>query len=434
MASILVCCTPAHGHVIPALAAARHLRSQGHAVRFLTSSRYAERVRAAGVEFLALPAAADVNLDEPNETFPERAALRGPAEIRFSLTNLFVRPGPAQLRAIDEAVAAMPVDVVFADPLFMGTVLLRARPRRSRPAVVALGIVPLAADDPDVAPYGLGLAPLAGPLGRIRNTVLRLAAGRVFAPVQAAAVEAFRTGGLEAPRRFSLFNLPANVDRVVQFTVPGFEYPRSTLPDTVRFAGPLTGPSTNDLADPPWWGDLEGGKPVVHVTQGTIANRDVGSLVRPTLEALADQDVLVVVTTGGGPLDALPSPLPANARAARYLPYDRLFPKLSAFVSNGGYGGLHYALEHAVPIVAAGTTEDKIETTARVAWSGAGINLRTDRPSPARVRDAVLRALRDERYRHAAKRLSAQIADAPRLAALDQVVEELTARPRAAQP
>jgi MGT family glycosyltransferase len=432
VASILICCTPAHGHVIPALAAARHLHTQGHAVRFLTSTRYAERVQAAGLEFLALPAEADVNLDEPNETFPERANLRGPAEIRFSLTNLFVRPGTAQLRAIDEAIAAMPVDVVFADPLFMGSVLLHARPRRSRPAVVALGIVPLAADDPDVAPYGLGLAPLPGPLGRIRNSVLRLAAGRMFAPVQAAAIDAFRAAGLQAPPHFSLFNLPANVDQVVQFTVPGFEYPRSTLPRTVRFAGPLSSPSAGDLAVPPWWGDLDSGVPVVHVTQGTIANRDLDSLVRPTLEALAHQDVLVVVSTGGGPLDALPSPLPANARAATYLPYDRLFPKLSVFVSNGGYGGLHYALKHAVPIVATGTTEDKIETTARVAWSGAGINLRTDRPSPAKIGDAVRRVLRDDRYRRAAGRLSAQIAAAPGLTALDQVVEELTALPRVA--
>lgn len=428
MASILVCCTPAHGHVVATLVAAQHLREQGHQVRFLTSSRYAARVEAAGVEFLPLLAEADVNLDEPNETFPERAALRGPAEIRFSLTNLFVRPGPAQLRAIDDAVRARPVDIVFADPLFMGAVLLHARPPAARPAVVALGIVPLAADDPDVAPYGLGITPIAGPIGRLRNAALRLAAGRVFAPVQAAAAETFRASAVTMPRGFSLFNLPANADQVIQFTVPGFEYPRATLPDTVRFAGPMTRASTTDVPVPPWWDDLDGERPAVHVTQGTIANRDFDSLVMPTLDALANENVLVVVTTGGGPLDGLTAALPGNARAAQYLPYDRLFPKLSALVSNGGYGGLHYALEHGVPIVAAGTTEDKIETTARVGWSGTGINLRTDRPSPAKIRAAVRQVLNDGRYRRAATRLGTQIAAAPGPAALDQAVQTFTPR------
>lgn len=40
-------------------------------------------------------------------------------------------------------------------------------------------------------------------------------------------------------------------------------------------------------------------RPVVHVTQGTIANKDFGQLIAPTLRALADEDVLVVVSTGG---------------------------------------------------------------------------------------------------------------------------------------
>jgi hypothetical protein len=48
----------------------------------------------------------------------------------------------------------------------------------------------------------------------------------------------------------------------------------------------------------------------LHVTQGTIANKDFTQLAAPTLEALAD-DGVIVVSTGGRPLDALP-PLPAT--------------------------------------------------------------------------------------------------------------------------
>lgn len=55
-------------------------------------------------------------------------------------------------------------------------------------------------------------------------------------------------------------------------------------------------PPSTDL--PHWWHDVAGSDvPVVHVTQGT-ANVDPDDLVLPTLEALAGEDVLVVVGLG----------------------------------------------------------------------------------------------------------------------------------------
>ena len=55
----------------------------------------------------------------------------------------------------------------------------------------------------------------------------------------------------------------------------------------------------------------------------------------------------------------------------------------------GGYGGVVQALRHGVPLVVAGRSEDKPEVAVRVAWSGAGLNLRTDRPTQARLRRPV---------------------------------------------
>ena len=73
-------------------------------------------------------------------------------------------------------------------------------------------------------------------------------------------------------------------------------------------------------------------------------------------------------------------PLPANALAAEFIPHDKLLPKTDVFVTNGGYGALHYAMATGTPVVVAGDTEDKPETSARVGWSGIGINLKTGRP------------------------------------------------------
>jgi UDP:flavonoid glycosyltransferase YjiC (YdhE family) len=106
------------------------------------------------------------------------------------------------------------------------------------------------------------------------------------------------------------------------------------------------------------------------VTQGTLANRDFSELIEPALEALADLDVLVVAALGR---DAQLASVPANARVAEFIPFARLLPHTSVLVSNGGYGTVQQALRHSVPMVLAGVTEDKIEVTARTAWTGAAV-------------------------------------------------------------
>ena len=90
-------------------------------------------------------------------------------------------------------------------------------------------------------------------------------------------------------------------------------------------------------------------------------------------------------------------------------------PKVRVFVTNGGYGGLHFALGHGVPIVVAGDTEDKMETTRRVEWSGAGINLRTGTPTQAQIATAVERVLSERHFRERAVALQTGDRVAPRV-------------------
>ncbi|MFS0853488.1 glycosyltransferase [Microbacterium sp. 179-I 3D4 NHS] len=433
MARHLITCTPAHGHVVPLLHIARHLMARGDEVVFLSSPRYADRIAATGARFVPLPPEADVDLDDADATFPERAGLTGPAALRFDMSNLFIRPGAAQLAAIRTVLGEHRIDAVLTEPLFVGAALLQRLPQRERPPVLVLGIFPLGVRSRDVAPFGLGITPRPGALGRARNATLRLVAERViFGGVHR---EADAVSRRETGRDLGGFILDwaGRADAYVQFTVPAFEYPRSDLPASVRFAGPLPAPSS-DAPLPAWWSDVERAGTVVHVTQGTIANTDLGQLVMPTVRALAASDALVVVSTGGRPLDALPAPLPANVRVAEYLPYDRLLPEVDVLVTNGGYGGVQQALSHGVPLVVAGQTEDKVEVAARIGWSGAGVNLRTSTPSPAQVGDAVARVLGDTGFRERAGRIGAEMRAADAWTALDRVLGSLVAAHPVADP
>ena len=101
--------------------------------------------------------------------------------------------------------------------------------------------------------------------------------------------------------------------------------------------------------------------------------------------------------------------MPPNAFAAEFVPYDRLLPRTDVFVTNGGYGGLHYAMEYGVPVVVAGDTEDKPETAARSAWSGIGVDLGTGRPTGAAVRRGVRKVLGDPTYAARSAELGAAI-------------------------
>jgi hypothetical protein len=45
------------------------------------------------------------------------------------------------------------------------------------------------------------------------------------------------------------------------------------------FLGPAGAPTPREAQLPPWWDELDGSRPVIHVSQGTVANLDLGELV-----------------------------------------------------------------------------------------------------------------------------------------------------------
>ena len=428
MLSILIATFPAHGHVTPLLGVAESLVARGDRVRFLTGARFAGVVEATGAEYLPLPAEADFDdRQDLRELFPERTGLKGAKSIAFDVENVFVRPGRAQYEAVMAAHAAQPADVVLADPALIGAALLLGHRIGTRPHVVVCGVVPLTLASRDTAPYGMGLTPLRGPVGRLRNAVLSAVAARTVFPGAERVADQVHRQVHGSPLSFPVLDWPRHADAIVQFTVPEFEYPRSDAPAALSFAGPIS--ATGSRAPlPPWWGDLDGSRTIVHVTQGTIANRDYRQVIAPTLEALAgDDEILIVASTGGRPVDTLP-PLPPNARAAEYLPYDQLLPQTGVYVTNGGYGGVQYALRYGVPIVTSSGQEDKPEVAGRVAWSGVGRRINSETPTPAAIRKAVRTVLDDPRYRDRAKQLSRSMAQATGVTGLTQIVDDLATR------
>ena len=126
MSSIIIASVPIHGHVAPLLAVAERFVGRGDDVRFITGSRFADRVRATGASFIPLQPEADYDVQELLDDLPERAALKGATAIAFDIDHVFAKPAKAQYETVRAAIAAQPADALLADPVFAGAAFMLA--------------------------------------------------------------------------------------------------------------------------------------------------------------------------------------------------------------------------------------------------------------------------------------------------------------------
>jgi MGT family glycosyltransferase len=397
---IVFATTPAPGHVNPMLGIARILLAEGHEVVAFTGRAFKDRIEAIGAEFRPMAASADQDSVDPFSKYPELKILPpGLERLRVVIERLFIDTVPAQHEGLLQVLQQVQPDIVIGNDCFFGLLPMLLGPRSRRPPIVCFGTSILHWPREDGAPEFLGLTPATTRAEREEYAGITLEHDRVFnQPLARRLNHCLAILGM-APLSTPPFETMLKLaDAYLQLTVPSFEFPRS-LPSSVRFVGALP-IIPNQVPLPPWAHEVDGTRKVVLVTQGTVANHDFNLLVAPTLAALADKsDLLVVVTAGGRPADAIPGPIPANARIASYLPFEWILPRTDVFVTNGGYGSVNQAMSFGVPLVCAGLTEDKADVNARVGWSKMGINLKTNTPTPQMVRDAIRIVLDHDSYR-----------------------------------
>jgi MGT family glycosyltransferase len=423
---ILVASTPATGHVNPMLAIARILMTEDHDVAIYTGADFRARVEAAGAKFFSLPPDADIDLTDPFARIPELKVLPpGPDWLRVAMERFFVDNIPTQHEDLRRLLHSFGPDVIIGDDCFFGVLPMLLDARSKRPPIALCGTSILHWPREDGAPLFLGLPPATTPKQRAEYAaVARNYYEAVDRPVGHRLNKVLKELGV-GPTSMTLFDSSVGLsDAYLQLSVPGFEFPRD-IPRSVHFVG--TPPIIpNQVPPPPWAHELDGSRKVVLVTQGTVANHNFNLLVGPTLAALANEpDMLVVATAGGRPIDAIPGPLPSNARVSSFLPFEWLLPKVDLLVTNGGYGSVNQAMSFGIPLVTAGLTEDKADVNARVAWSGVGINLATNEPSRDALRNAVKTVLDEPGYRLRAGQMAYEFAAIDTRSEILRIVREL---------
>jgi MGT family glycosyltransferase len=325
---------------------------------------------------------------------------------------------PDQYRGMQEIIDQQNIDLVLLDLLFLGSFPLLLRPKQSRPPIVSCGIIVYWLRTPETSPF---TGPDSTPEGLIRNAEHNRQLGEALAGSTAYVSEILKTFGASDSVGL-LFDATCTRPEVfLEYSAEEFEYPIKNKHKNLHFVGPLTPKIQSGAEEPVWLKEIDGSKPVILVTQGTISNSDFNQIVNPTIQALADSDVRVIVTAGGGDVSTIQSS--PNAHVERYLPYHHVLPRADMFITNGGYNGVQQALSFGVPVISGGTTEDKPFVSARVAWSGAGINLQTGTPTAEQIRAAVDEILADRKYRKRAKELAKSFAKYDSLTTTSEIIE-----------
>jgi MGT family glycosyltransferase len=421
MARFLFATMAVPGHVAPIAPVVRTLVERGHEVTWYTSRFFADKVRATGASFAPIKSTIDFGDGDYDRHFPERVKYQGLRQVVYDFEHIFVGSVEGYVADLRELVETLHPFALVVDPAVAAGAILSMVD--GVPTAI-LNVSVLALEDPAIPPFGLGLPPGLSLTGRLRTKLAYLLVDHViFARVN----RAFRTIAKKHGWPTFPFRPFATRWLYLQPSVETFEYPRASLPPQVHYIGPLLPDRAADQQLPSWWADVKAAKaagtPVVLVTQGTIAT-DPSELISPTLRALEFEDVFVVAT---GVESTVPESLPPNARAAEFVPFVPLMPLVDAYVTNGGFGGVVIALANGIPIVTAGTTEDKADVGGRVAYTGVGIDLKTNRPTEEQIRRAVFSVLRDPRYRDRAQAIQQDFAthNAPLEAA--QLIEQLAA-------
>ena len=277
----------------------------------------------------------------------------------------------------------------------------------------------------DTAPFGTGMQSQ----GEEINLKMNEGATQMFASCTSAMKQHLKRYSCPRtlPSEFTVDNHYLLPDLMMQLCPPALEPPRSDLPSNIRFCGTLAG-CNDKKPQPDWWSSFianpEDTRPLVLVTSGSLPGQNIDHLILPTIRVCSQLPVRLVVCAVHVQLPP-DLTLPSNVRWAQWIAFEDIFPYTSMIVSSGGYGGISQAFASAIPMILAGTTEDKIETGLRAEATGAAINLKTQTPSDEQIKEALEEMLKDSKYKSKAEELQKAYKECDAMGSIIGAVDEL---------
>ncbi|MPV36891.1 glycosyltransferase [Georgenia subflava] len=374
MATVLAYTSPAIGHLFPTVPLLLELRDRGHDVHVRTLGDHVGMLRDLGLAAEPIDPRVGRVLPSDFRAGNARAALRSAVQ---TFTERAALDGPD----LDRALTEVAPDAVVVDINAWGALL--AAEAWGRPWATFSPYTPpiRSAGTP---PFGPGLLPSPGLLGRARDAVVR---PLVIGTTEKAMTPRINT--LRAERGLGPISTADEFFRrapvMLVATAEPFEYAHPDWGERVRMIGAM---SWEPPAERPGWLDeLEGD--VVLVTTSSEYQADE-ALVRSALEGLADEPYTVVATMPARA--SARTAVPANAHVVDFVPHGPVLERAAVAVTHGGMGSTQKALARGVPVCVVPFGRDQLEVAARVVTSDSGTRLPAARLTPERLRAKVREA------------------------------------------
>ena len=300
---------PLAGHFEPLVPLAVAARAAGHMVAFATGEPCMSRARHAG--FDAFHAGPDEGFRQQwAPRFPGFEQLVGDAQRQFFLTEIF-----ANLELVPRAEDLESIIDTWQPDLIVHEVAELA--------------APLAATVHGIPYVDLSYGSLIG------STLLR-ATGEAAAPH-------WRARGLQPHPLAGLFRY-----LYVDTCPPSLQSPEIASVAVVQRLRPAAAERPD--VDPPDWLERLDSAAIIYLTMGTIWNRNL-DIFRTVIEAVRDEDIILIVTVGRHNDPASLGPQPDNVLVHQHIPQGVLLPRCDAVITHGGSGTTLGALAFGVPLL-----------------------------------------------------------------------------------
>lgn len=377
MARVLAYTSPARGHLYPLVPILDELHRRGHEIHVRTLGAEVERLLARG--FRAEPIDRRIEAIEHDDW-----KAKGARASLAASTAVFVARAPHDAADLRTAIDAVDPDMLLLDINSWGAMAVAEGSGRPW-AAMAPYLLPISS--PEVPPYGPGLAPARGPLGRLRDAV---AGPLIIGAVERAILPKLSTVRATIDQRLpavrtadELYALPP---LLLYMTAEPFEYHRRSWPTNIRMVGPC--PWEPELEPPAW---LEAVTPPIVLVATSSEYQADGILAQTAFDALAGTDMTIIATLPSNDPAALR--VPPNGRAETFVPHGPILARASVAITHGGMGVTQKALAAGVPVVVVPFGRDQPEVARRVEVAGAGVRLPRGRLRPDTLRAAVEAAL-----------------------------------------
>jgi MGT family glycosyltransferase len=376
MATILAYTSPALGHLLPISALLSELSRRGHTVHVRTLSTGVEIGQRLGFTTDAIdPRIERIELDDWKATNPVAA-------LNLSVA-VFGRRAVHEVTDLAETVARAHPDALLVDVNCWGA-----------QSAADAGPIPWACfspytpplRSPGVPPFGLGLRPMSGAVGRMRDAAVRTAVVGRLEKVMLPPINTIRAKVNVGPVA-SMDEFLRRSPLLLVASGKPFQYPQTDWGDAVQMIGPCVldrGPNT----DPDWLASVD--RPIVLVTTSSEKQAD-DNLVQTAMTALADEAVHVVATLPAGQPDGIATS--PNATVCQFVPHGVVLDRAVCAVTHGGMGATQKALAHGVPVCVVPYGRDQFEVARRVEVARCGTRLPAKKLSPPRLRTKVREAM-----------------------------------------